>query len=186
MTRRRGEQGQATTEVALLIPIFIAFLIAFAKVFALLILVQKLQIGSFYAARRWQLQSHRNSSYETVDNTTLLPGISNQVCTYVGYGPNCSVPTPNFLDLGPCTSDVLELPQLERARHQHPAHAGVERRHHDRVHGAAEPGLLPDVGLHLLRHQIRSQPRPPDRVRAPGPEPVSAAAIGEQKGMIGI
>ena len=102
MIRRRGEKGQATTEVVLLLPMFMFFLFAFAKVFALLILVQKLQIASFYAARRWQLQSHRAASYEWTDNTVLLPAISNQVCTYLGYAPNCSKPPAgqNFLDLG--------------------------------------------------------------------------------------
>lgn len=101
MRRRLGRKGQATTEVALLFPLFIFFLLAFAKVFALLILVQKLQIASFYAARRWQLESHRNASYETsFDTPQLMPNISNHVCSYLGYADGCSVPTPNFLDLG--------------------------------------------------------------------------------------
>jgi hypothetical protein len=98
--RRLGKKGQATTEVALLFPLFIFFLLAFAKVFALLILVQKLQIASFYAARRWQLESHRNASYEgSFDTPILRPDISNRVCTYLGYADGCGVPTPNFLDL---------------------------------------------------------------------------------------
>jgi hypothetical protein len=105
--RARGRSGQATTEVVLLFPLFMFFLFAFAKVFALLILVQKLEIASFYAARRWQLESHRNASYEGDDNA-LMGAISNRVCDYVGYGPGCGTPTPNFLDLtGTCqtTSD---------------------------------------------------------------------------------
>ena len=60
---RRDENGQATTEVVLLFPLFMFFLFAFAKLFALLILVQKLEIASFYAARRWQLESHRKMAY---------------------------------------------------------------------------------------------------------------------------
>ena len=75
--------------------------------FALLILVQKLQIASFYAARSWQLQSHRNASFEAWDQTNLLAGpggIQNHVCSYLGYADSCGVPTPNFLDLaGSCS-----------------------------------------------------------------------------------
>ncbi|HEX4047693.1 MAG TPA: hypothetical protein VH309_07665, partial [Elusimicrobiota bacterium] len=100
MSGSRDEKGQATTEVVLLLPMFMFFLFAFAKVFALLILVQKLQIASFYAARRWQLQSHRNASCESFDNTVLQPAIQDRVCTYLGYAGGCSVPNPNFLDLG--------------------------------------------------------------------------------------
>ena len=53
--RPLGRKGQAMTEVVLLFPIVMFFLFAFAKVFALLILMQKLEIASFNAARRWQL-----------------------------------------------------------------------------------------------------------------------------------
>jgi hypothetical protein len=102
--RWRGRKGQATTEVALLLPIFFFFLFAFAKVFALLILVQKLQIASFYAARRWQLESHRNAAYEsTFDTPKLEPDIEKRVCNYLGYALDTSCksrPSPNFLDLG--------------------------------------------------------------------------------------
>src|SRR5271156_878348 len=56
-------KGQATTEVVLLMPLFMFFLYAFAKIFAMLLLVQKLEIASYYAARRWQLESHRNATY---------------------------------------------------------------------------------------------------------------------------
>jgi hypothetical protein len=98
--RGAGERGQATTEVVLLFPAFVFFLFAFAKVFALLILVQKLQIASFYAARRWQLESHRNVSWEAqFDNPALRPDITNRVCSYLGYTSGCGVPSPNFLDL---------------------------------------------------------------------------------------
>lgn len=117
MSFRRGERGQATTEVALLIPIFIAFLIAFAKVFALLILAQKLQIASFYAARRWQLQSHRNAKYESDDASVLQTDIQDRVCTYVGYAGGshggCLAPPrdKNFLDLSPsCNPDPKTCP----------------------------------------------------------------------------
>ena len=81
----RRERGQATTEVVLLFPLFMFFLYAFAKVFALLILVQKLQIASFYAARRWQLESHRSAAQEGFDSGNLQPDIQRHVCSYLGY-----------------------------------------------------------------------------------------------------
>ncbi|MBI2790039.1 MAG: pilus assembly protein [Elusimicrobia bacterium] len=93
--RRFGRRGQATTETVLLFPIFMFFLFAFAKVFALLILMQKLEIASFYAARRWQLESHRNASYEGWDEGTLRTHIQEKVLTYLGYG----TPAAKFLDL---------------------------------------------------------------------------------------
>ncbi|MDE2292723.1 MAG: hypothetical protein KGL53_11635 [Elusimicrobia bacterium] len=82
---RRGEDGQATTEVVLLLPLFMFFLFAFSKVFALLILVQKMEVASYYAARRWQLESHRNVQYEGFDNGTLCPDIEEKVKDYLGY-----------------------------------------------------------------------------------------------------
>jgi hypothetical protein len=90
-----GRKGQAMTEVVLLFPIFMFFLFAFAKVFALLILMQKLEIASFYAARRWQLESHRNASYEGWDEANLRPDIQTNVLKYLGYG----TPAAKFLDL---------------------------------------------------------------------------------------
>ena len=99
--RKLGRRGQATTEVVLLFPLFMFFLFAFAKVFALLILVQKLEIASFYAARRWQLESHRNASLEQWDTDTLLGdptnGINVKVKTYLGYDTAGAA----FLDLVP-------------------------------------------------------------------------------------
>jgi hypothetical protein len=55
MTFLRRRDGQATTEVVLLLPFFAFFAFAFVKLFALLILAQRIEIASFYAARRWQL-----------------------------------------------------------------------------------------------------------------------------------
>jgi hypothetical protein len=100
----RGRRGQATTEVVLLFPIFMFFLFAFAKVFALLILVQKLEIASFYAARRWQLESHRNAAYEGFDSGTLKLDIQKKTLGYLGYGSNAE----SFLDL---TNSCLSSPQ---------------------------------------------------------------------------
>jgi len=81
----RRKKGQATTEVVLLFPLFIFFLLAFAKIFGLLILVQKMEIASFYAARLWQLESHRNAAYYSWDQTTLLKSINTNVLGYLGY-----------------------------------------------------------------------------------------------------
>lgn len=73
------------TETVLLFPLFMFFLFAFAKVFALLILVQKIEIASTYAARRWQLESHRNAAHEGWDEGTLRRDIQNRVMAYIGY-----------------------------------------------------------------------------------------------------
>ncbi|MBI3505143.1 MAG: hypothetical protein HY059_09895 [Proteobacteria bacterium] len=88
-------RGQATTEVVLLLPLFMFFLFAFAKIFALLVLVQKMEIASFYAARRWQLESHRNVSYEGFDQNALRTNILKYVNGYLGFG----TPTAGFLGL---------------------------------------------------------------------------------------
>jgi hypothetical protein len=113
--RPRPPGGQATTEVVLLFPIFMFFLFAFAKLFALLILVQKLEIASFYAARRWQLESHRNVACEQFDDTTLEPNIQNQVMQYLGYGTSAE----KFLDLTTQCAQTAEC--------QYPAGVHVER-----------------------------------------------------------
>ena len=102
----RARAGQATTEVVLLFPVFIMFLLLFAKVFGLLILAQKLEIASFYAGRRWQLESHRNESFVATDTGQLLPNIAAQTCHSLGYAGaasdgSCIAPpkSNNFLDL---------------------------------------------------------------------------------------
>lgn len=92
---KRATRGQATTEVVLLVPLFMFFLFAFAKTFAVLVLVQKLEIASFYAARRWQLESHRNVSYESFDDNQLRFDILKYVDSYLGYG----TPQASFLEL---------------------------------------------------------------------------------------
>ena len=90
----RRRKGQAMTETVLLFPLFMFFLFAFAKIYALLILVQKVEIASFYAARRWQLESHRNANYVGSDNQ-LMGDIESKVSEYLGYGTQ----TGRFLDL---------------------------------------------------------------------------------------
>ncbi|TBR21368.1 hypothetical protein EPO15_10480 [bacterium] len=94
---RASQRGQATTEVVLLLPLFMFFLFAFSKVFALLILVQKMEIASFYAARRWQLESHRNVQYaDGFDENQLCPDIEAKVKNYIGFD---DAKTKGFLGL---------------------------------------------------------------------------------------
>lgn len=93
---RIGRSGQATTEVVLLLPLFMFFLFAFSKIFAILILIQKMEIASYYAARRWQLESHRNFAFEPHDDNTLCPHIESMVKDYLGWN---DFRTKNFLGL---------------------------------------------------------------------------------------
>ena len=77
--------GQAMTEVVLLFPLFMIIVFITAKIFALLVLVQKMEIASYYAARRWQLESHLNADYASWDQGTLRIDIEQKVKTYVGF-----------------------------------------------------------------------------------------------------
>lgn len=98
------------TEVVLLFPIFVFFLLAFAKIFALLILVQKMEVASYYAARRWQLESHRNVAYEGDDAGLLRSDIQEKVSEYLGYN---NAGTKTFLDLeGPAADFRCERTQV--------------------------------------------------------------------------
>lgn len=101
--------GQATTEVVLLVPLFMFFLFAFAKTFALLVLVQKMEIASYYAARRWQLESHRNVQYEDHDKKTLCNDIEEKVESYLGIGTG----SEKFLGIN---SDSVTVCPVERTQ----------------------------------------------------------------------
>jgi len=91
------------TETVLLFPLFMFFLFAFAKIYGLLILVQKIEISSFYAARRWQLESHRNAASNLVSNDNqLMSDIQSKVSDYLGYGSKAGA----FLDLVGHSADV--------------------------------------------------------------------------------
>lgn len=108
----RHRRGQATTEVVLLFPVFMFFLFAFAKIFATLILVQKLEIASYYAARRWQLESHRNAEYEPDDAGPLHDDIERKVSEYIGFGGRADEygqTTEKFLDLVRLTGSGAKL-----------------------------------------------------------------------------
>ncbi|MBI4376155.1 MAG: pilus assembly protein [Elusimicrobia bacterium] len=98
----KSRRGQATTEVVLLFPIFMFFLFAFVKIYALLILVQKMEIASYYGARRWQLESHRNVDHEGHDQSVLRDDIERRISQYLGFGggaDNYGQTTEGFLDL---------------------------------------------------------------------------------------
>ncbi|MDR1684073.1 MAG: pilus assembly protein [Elusimicrobiota bacterium] len=82
----RGKKGQATTEVVLLFPIFFILTLFIVKIYGLLVLVQKAEIASFYAARRWQLESHRALQYsQGWDKNFLQKDIAQRVEEYIGF-----------------------------------------------------------------------------------------------------
>lgn len=74
------------TEVVLLFPVFMIVMFFTAKIFALLVLIQKMEIGAYYAARRWQLESHLYTGYATGwDETFLKQNIKEKVSEYIGF-----------------------------------------------------------------------------------------------------
>lgn len=88
--KREPLGGQAITEVVLLLPLLMFMLFAFSKIFASLVLVQKMEIASFYAARRWQLESHRNVAHEGFDSGQLCLNIETNVKDYLGFNNNAA------------------------------------------------------------------------------------------------
>lgn len=89
-------RGQAMTEVVLLLPVFIIILVFIVKIFALLVLIQKMEIASYYAARRWQLQSHLNAAVSRRYDGALQQDILDKVKGYIGLkDPKVA----NFLNL---------------------------------------------------------------------------------------
>lgn len=82
----RSSKGQATTEVVLLFPLFVIFILFIIKIFGLLILSQKMEIAGYYAARRFQLQSHVTDYYaNTWDRRFLKKDIQRKVESYLGF-----------------------------------------------------------------------------------------------------
>lgn len=78
--------SQAMTEVVLLFPVFMIIMFFTAKIFALLVLVQKMEIAAYYAARKWQLESHLYSGFATGwDETVLKKEIEEKVKEYIGF-----------------------------------------------------------------------------------------------------
>lgn len=83
-----NNKGQATAEVVLAMLFIVPFALAFAKLFLVMVSVQKMEIASYYAARRWYLESHRNPSYSPKDGAGSCtdPG----VCGLNAGGNLCS------------------------------------------------------------------------------------------------
>ena len=101
---KAGRPGQAMTEVVLLFPLFLVIVFITAKIFALLVLVQKMEISSYYAARRWQLESHLNADWASWDDGTLKKDIEKAVSGYIGFD---SPAVTKFLNLKDLKIDVV-------------------------------------------------------------------------------
>lgn len=101
---RSGRPGQAMTEVVLLFPLFLVIVFMTAKIFAILVLVQKLEIASYYAARRWQLESHLSADHANWDETTLKKDIEGKVRGYLGFETPA---VSKFLNLKDMKIDVV-------------------------------------------------------------------------------
>jgi len=87
VSRLAGKKGQAMTEMVLLVPLFLIFALGIIKIFALSIMVQKLELASYYAGRRWMLESHKNATWTPWDQDTLRKDIEKWVADYlIGTG----------------------------------------------------------------------------------------------------
>ena len=80
-----SRRGQATTETVLLFPVMVIFILFIIKIFGLLVLTQKMEIAGFYAARRFQLQSHMTEYYTRWDRRYLQKDIKDKVKEYLGF-----------------------------------------------------------------------------------------------------
>ena len=81
-----NQKGQSTTEMVLLFPVLIVFLLFIIKIAGLLVLNQKMQIAGTYAARRFQLQSHVTEYYEKGwDRRFLKKDIQKKVEDIIGF-----------------------------------------------------------------------------------------------------
>ena len=80
-----SRRGQATTETVLLLPVFVIFIVFIIKIFGLLVLTQKMEIAGFYAARRYQLQSHTTDYLQRWDRNFLQKDIEKKVEDYLGF-----------------------------------------------------------------------------------------------------
>ncbi|MBR2865942.1 MAG: hypothetical protein IKJ44_06540 [Elusimicrobiaceae bacterium] len=80
-----SRKGQATTETVLLFPIMVIFIVFIIKIFGVMVLAQKMEIAAFYAARRYQLQSHTTAYLQRWDRRYLQKDIKKKVEDYVGF-----------------------------------------------------------------------------------------------------
>ena len=85
MTFLYSRRGQATTETVLLFPVMVIFILFIIKIFGLLVLTQKMEIAGFYAARRYQLQSHTTDYLTRWDRRYLQKDIQKKVEEYLGF-----------------------------------------------------------------------------------------------------
>ena len=99
-----NQRGQSTTEMVLLFPVLIVFLLFIIKVAGLLVLNQKMQIAGTYAARRFQLQSHVTEYYEKGwDRRFLKKDIQKKVEDIIGFS---NPGTRQFLSLNSFRLDI--------------------------------------------------------------------------------
>lgn len=81
-----NKKGQATTEMVLLVPLFLIVAIGIVKLFALAVMVQKMELACYYAGRRWMLESHKNAAYAGWDQNSLVKDIERFTAEYLGAG----------------------------------------------------------------------------------------------------
>ena len=99
-----SRRGQATTEVVLLFPFFVIFILFVIKIFGLLVLSQKMEIAGYYAARRFQLQSHETDYYQnTWDRRYLEKDIQEKLESYLGLN---NPGMRKFLSVSKLTMDI--------------------------------------------------------------------------------
>jgi hypothetical protein len=78
-------KGQATTEIVLLLPLFLIFILFMIRIFGLLVMMQKLEIAAVYAAKRWQQEAHATPEYAFGwDMNFLKKDIEKRVGDYIG------------------------------------------------------------------------------------------------------
>ncbi|MBR2082100.1 MAG: pilus assembly protein [Elusimicrobiaceae bacterium] len=98
------KEGQATTEMVLLFPVLVVFVLFIIKIFGLLVLNQKMQIAGMYAARRYQLQSHVTDFYEKGwDRRYLKKDVQRKVEEIIGFN---NPGTRQFLSLNSFAMDI--------------------------------------------------------------------------------
>lgn len=97
-------RGQSTTEMVLLFPVLIVFVLFVIKITGLLVLNQKMQMAGTYVARRFQLQSHVTEYYEKGwDRRYLKKDIQKKVEEIVGMN---NPGTRQFLSLNTLRVDI--------------------------------------------------------------------------------
>ncbi len=99
-----SRRGQTTTELVLLFPFFVIFILFIIKIFGLLVLSQKMEIAGYYVGQRFQLQSHETDYYQrTWDRRFLIKDIQQKMENYLGFdNPNMK----KFLSLDSVKMDV--------------------------------------------------------------------------------